>query len=108
VLREREEGRRREPVAPVAEGVPAPSPNIPPPTSVDSGGEDDLYDRYVAAKRELGQEIGVDRVGFQRQLETQREQVEARLGEGVRFEVVVDGGKVKLAARRSAAGRDRE
>jgi len=108
VLREREEGRRRAAAALISDEGPAPSPNVPPATSVDNSGEDDLYHRYVAAKRELGQDVAVDRDGFEQQLRKQREVVERRIGSGVRFEVVVDGGKVKLAARKSASSRNQE
>jgi hypothetical protein len=92
--------RQARPAARAAAG-PA-SPNAPAPGSVPSGGGS-LYERYVAAKQKVGQEARVDRSAFQAQIERQRSAIEAKLGQKVRFEVVVEGGKVKLAARRDAA-----
>jgi hypothetical protein len=39
-----------------------------------------------------------------RQLAAQRERLEQKLGHGVEFDVRVEGGKVKLAARRAGDG----
>jgi hypothetical protein len=58
-----------------------------------------LYDRYVAAKRERGQEVRVDLKEFEAQIVSEKNKLESRLGHQVRFEVLVDDGKVKLAAR---------
>jgi len=77
-------------------------PNAPASASVPSSGGS-LFDRYVAAKQYVGQEAKVDQRAFQAQIERQRSAIEAKLGQKVRFEVVVEGGKVKLAARRIAA-----
>jgi hypothetical protein len=106
MLREREEGRGRfgrqgatgppKPAAANAHGGP----------TVDDGGGGSLYDRYVAAKRELGEHTAVDRTAFERQLADKREKLRARLGHEVRFEVMVDEGKVKLAARKKRKGED--
>jgi hypothetical protein len=60
-----------------------------------------LYDRYVAAKRQQGQDATVDRASFEAQLAVQRKKLATRLGKDVQFEVVVEDGKVKLAARKT-------
>lgn len=117
MLKEREEGRtthgyleRDAPPpaastsAPPAHGA-AGQPNVEAPVNVDNSGVGALYERYVEARRELGQESRVDRETFAVQLEAQRAHLEDRLGGPVRFEVVVDGSKVKLAARRMARPR---
>jgi hypothetical protein len=114
LLREREEGRKRQAAAyaldraaaaAAAESA-ATAPNAQQAAAVDDGGVEDLFQRFLAAKRELGQPTRVDRAAFAGQLEEQRRQLESRLGYRVRFEVVVDvnGSKVKLAARRAAGG----
>jgi len=117
MLREREEGRTRQgylartAAPPAAESTPAPTEdavraaNARAATTVDDGGVSALYERYVAAKREVGQASRVDRAAFAAQLEAQRRQLEGRLGGPVQFEVVVDGNKVKLAARRASRAR---
>lgn len=118
MLREREEGRTFQGYLARDVSPPeVPSPTSPPSgggpvqanagaaANVDDGGVSALYDRYVAARRELGQGSRVDRETFAAQLEAQRRQLEGRLGGSVQFEVVVDGSKVKLAARRAAGPR---
>jgi hypothetical protein len=110
MLRDREEGRTRlvagSRVAPFAPEQPQPAPpNAQPVAIVDEGGDAALFERYVAARRELGQSARVDRTAFAAQLEEQRLKLESRLGCRVRFEVVVDGDKVKLAARKLSGGR---
>ena len=113
MLREREEGRGRSVAAlRAARGSrPAPPPARRPDTSaaasVDSGGSD-LYDRYVEARQQVGQAGRVDREAFTAQIESQRARLEERLGSGVTFDVVVEGDKVKLAARRSDSKARRE
>lgn len=101
-LRAREEGRV--PASPVVPGAPRPAaePNAEPPTPVQGTDREGLYARYAEAKRSIGQSPGVDRETFLAKLEVQRAQLEARLGGRVSFDVVVEGGKVKLAARRAA------
>jgi hypothetical protein len=101
MLREREEGRGRFAPAAQAKAAEAANPtNAAPTESVDQRTGDSLYDRYVAAKREHGQEVGADRAAFEAQLAAERAKLEDRLGEKVRFDVLVEDGKVKLAARR--------
>lgn len=110
MLREREEGRTRGgPSAgrPVAE-APAPRPNVRAPSAVDAQERESLYDRYVAAKRANGLEVGVDRTTFESQLAEQRQKLQARHGGEVRFEVMVEDGKVRLAARAKKARSNRE
>ena len=114
LLREREEGRGRSVAAlramrgagpPTAAG-PARSPGDGGASaSVDRGGDSDLYTRYLAARRRAGLEGRVDREAFSAQIEAQRSRIEARLGASVTFDVVVEGGKVKLAARRGDSRR---
>jgi len=95
-LREREEGRRQERF-----GGPAarPAPNAGGPGSVHANEPGALYERYVEAKRGLGQEVALGREDFVARLDEQRRRLERRRGGTVRFDVVVDGGKVRLAAR---------
>jgi hypothetical protein len=117
MLREREEGRGRSAgmlraaaraAAPGARTERAEEANAEPAPAVDSGGKDDLYERFVAAKRQIGQTVRVDADAFTSQIDAQRRQLEQKLGTEVRFDVVVDGDKVKLAARRTGGGKDRE
>jgi hypothetical protein len=101
MLREREEGRGRFAPGAQAKAAGAASPtNTARAESVDQRKGDSLYDRYVAAKSEHGQEVGADRAAFEAQIDAERAKLEDRLGEKVRFEVLVEDGKVKLAARR--------
>ena len=102
MLRDREEGR-------LAQGDESSSPqtrphfeetNGPTVTSVDSSGRGSLYDRYVTAKRQLGLDVRLGRSDFDRQLDQQREQLQEKLGRQIQFEVRVEDGKVKLAARK--------
>ncbi len=101
-LREREEGRRIGAVRKIER----PQPNATRPGPVKQGGNgESLYDRYVAARAALGQEIKLSKEQFETQLEGQRRLAESKLGGPVFFEVVVDGSKVKIAAR-AAKGRN--
>jgi len=102
MLREREEGRG-------ARGDESSSPrthphfeetNGPTVTSVDSSGRRSLYDRYVSAKRQLGLDVRMGRTAFEKQIDQQRDQLQEKLGRQVQFEVRVEDGKVKLAARK--------
>ncbi len=104
LLREREEGRGRSVMA--LRGMPPAAAR----SDADARGsgsvhrEDgpSLFDRFVAARQELGQEVRLDRATFEAQLEAQKAQLEQRLGHPVQLEVRVEDGKVKLAARRQA------
>jgi hypothetical protein len=110
MLRDREEGRARAGAvarAPGAEAAARP-PNAGAPGAVDAGGTPSLYDRYVAAKRALGLAVGVDREGFEAQLQAQRDRLRPKLGDDVSFEVLVEDGKVRLAARANRAPSGRE
>ncbi len=101
MLREREEGRGRPAAAVPARPPSAETPaNGPGSGSVDLGESGALYDRYVAAKRDQGLEVQVNREAFEAQLASERSKLEARLGQKVRFDVLVEDGKVKLAARK--------
>jgi hypothetical protein len=106
MLREREEGRSRIPVGAVSESPSA--GNAPSVRSVDPGESGSLYERYVAAKREHGQEVQVDQGAFEEQLASERRKLEDKLGHPVRFNVLVQGGRVKLAARKDTTGDEGE
>ncbi|HOC43102.1 MAG TPA: MXAN_5187 C-terminal domain-containing protein [Thermoanaerobaculales bacterium] len=110
MLRDREEGRGRVAGAARTAGAEAPvSPaNAAAPGAVDAQEAISLYDRYVAAKRALGLAVGVDRAGFEAQLEAQRQRLLPKLGDDVQFEVLVEDGKVRLAARANRARPGRE
>ncbi|MCG6962246.1 MAG: hypothetical protein LJE95_03150 [Acidobacteria bacterium] len=91
-LREREEGRTAGGSGPYRR-----VPDTPEPVSVN--GDEALYERYVRAKRRLGQDVGLDRATFVQRLEGQRRRLQNGSGRSVQFDVVVEGDKVKLAAR---------
>lgn len=100
-LREREEGRR----AGTVRKIQRTPPNAAPAAAVNRGGNGAvLYDRYVAARQALGQEVKLAKEEFEVQLERQRRVAESKLGGPVSFDIVVDGSKVKIAAR-AAKGR---
>ena len=100
MLREREEGRS-------VSGHTNPSlratdvTNAPPAASVNTTEEEALFDRYCAAKTECGVEVKVDRETFDAQIASQRQRIEERLGRKVRFEVRVEGDKVRVVARKT-------
>ena len=102
MLRDREEGRmqRGDPASSPQTHPYIEEPNGPTVTSVDSSGRASLYDRYVAAKRQLGLDVRMGRSAFDKQLDRQRDQLQDKLGRQVQFEVRVEDGKVKLAARK--------
>jgi hypothetical protein len=109
MLREREEGRGRF----AADGRPQPAPARPETNadatgSVSTPGNGNLYDRYVVAKRERGLEVNVSREQFEVQLASEQQKLETRLGHAVRFEVHVQDGKVKLAARKAGSASQEE
>jgi hypothetical protein len=99
MLREREEGRS-------VSGHTNPSMRAPdaanasPAEPVNTTEEDALFDRYRAAKTERGVEVKVDRETFDAQIASQRQRIEERLGRKVRFEVQVEGDKVRVVARK--------
>lgn len=107
MLREREEGRGRFGGSGAAMPQTPAAANTGRSSSVDRGDGDSLYDRYVAAKREQGENIALDREKFEQQLAEKRKKLQTRLGHDVRFEVMVDEGKVKLAARKIKKGEKR-
>ena len=96
LLRQKEEGR-------AAGGYirsDSPSqPNAGAPATVESGGNGDLYDMYVAEKAQLGQKVGVSREAFLEQLDRQREELQTRFGRKIRFRIQVEDGRVKVAVR---------
>ena len=106
-LKEREEGRSVAGRKRIGGVAPTPPPNDAPPASVggDRGGS--LFERYVAARSQVGDQVKLDRASFDRQIERQRQEIESKLGRKVQFDVVVEGKRVKLAARaRNAKGRE--
>ncbi len=98
MLRAREEGRTPSGHTNPALRVPevANDPRAPP----YKGGADPLFDRYCAAKAERGVEVNVNRETFDEQIDSQREKIEGRLGQKVRFDVQVEDGKVRVVARK--------
>lgn len=115
LLREREEGVRRGVVGQAARselsrigGSPASDTNASPAASVNEDGAGDLFARWSAAKGKLNQEIRVKQSAFEAQIESQRQQLQKKLGTPVVFDVKVDDDKVKLIARRVRGGDDEE
>lgn len=114
-LRQREEGRRIgahagrrvETVTGRAEtvegGAPAGGPRAPSndaaPRSVKKDVAAGLYEKWKAAKGELGEPVRLSAEAFRAQLERQRAALEQRLGRRVELDVVVRDGRVKLVAR---------
>ena len=102
MLREQEEGRGPEHHAEASGAVPIlkeiDAADVPP---VDETAADELFDRYLDAKREPGCDIRVDRETFEEQIAVQRQKIEERIGRKVRFEVQVVDGKVRVVARKS-------
>ena len=101
MLREQEEGRGRSVAA--IRAAESSSLNVSPAISVDTPMDADLYDRYVAAKKEHGADVAVDRSAFEAQIALQRSKLSKKLGRDVQFDVLVEDGKVRLAARRKKA-----
>ena len=99
LLREREEGRSQSGRPLRGQRPITPPPNVPPPVSVESDGES-LFDRFTDAKAGLGQRMGMDREAFENKIKAQKKALEAKLGTSVRFEVLVEDGRVKLAAKK--------
>lgn len=111
MLREKEEGIQRgrplRRISAVPTAAPAvPAANVPPLKTVDMA--EDLYSRWKTAKASLGRESRMSREAFEKKLEIQRRQLEQKLGCGVSFDVKVDGGKVKLTARKKASASNGE
>lgn len=98
-LKEREEGRTASGGYGTLRPASVPATNAKPAASVGEEGSDALFEKYLAAKRRVGGDVNLDRTGFERQIERQRQEIESRLGRKVQFDVVVEGKKVKLAAR---------
>ena len=99
MLREREEGRTVQPHTD-SELRGAPTANGPAAGSVDKTDESSLFDRYQAAKAERGIDVGVDRQTFDNQIAEQRKKIEERLGRKVRFDVQIEGDKVRVVAKK--------
>jgi hypothetical protein len=90
------------------------APNAGPPPSVQqerrgptAGGSDqDLFERYVAARKSRGEDVSGYRLeGFVEGLERERRKVRERFGEGeIVFDVAERDGRVRLVARRKTPG----
>jgi len=90
--------------------APRPSPNTAAPASVQGerrlgspgGSDQDLFERYVAAKKARGEDVSGYRLeGFVEGLERERRKVRERLGQGdIEFDVAERDGRVRLVARR--------
>lgn len=65
-----------------------------------AAGEDELYEKYVEARRACGEDTGkLDRERMRKLLEQQRSAIQKRYGcSDVRFRVVVEGKRAKLKA----------
>jgi hypothetical protein len=86
-----------------------PAPNVPAPSSVQeerrpaSGGSDrDLFEKYVAARKERGEDVSGYRLeGFLEGLERERRKAAERLGSAeIVFEVTERDGRVRLIAKK--------
>jgi hypothetical protein len=79
--------------------------SISPPTRPECEPTEQLFDDYIAARRECGQELrGLDLAKFRKLLEQQEEQIRTKLGAvELRFRVAIEDGKAKLKATRARA-----
>ena len=106
MLRAREEGRTPTGKqignpAIVAPSIPSvSSPNVSSSAPVENSGRESLFDRFSDAKAGLGQTMGMDREAFENKITAQKKALEAKLGTSVRFDVLVEDGRVKLAAKK--------
>jgi hypothetical protein len=99
MLREREEGRAVQPHTD-HELRRSAAPNTASSGSVDTSDDGALFDRYRSAKAERGLDVGVDRETFDKQIAEQRKKIEERLGRKVRFDVQIEGDKVRVVAKK--------
>jgi hypothetical protein len=99
MLREREEGRSAQPHTDSELRRPV-TANAGQAKSVENDDESTLFDRYQSAKSERGIDVGVDRATFDKQIAEQREKIEKRLGRKVRFDVQIEGDKVRVVAKK--------
>jgi hypothetical protein len=89
-------------------------PNVPGPASVQEerrglsaqGSDQDLFERYVGAKKARGEDVSGYRLeGFVEGLERERRKVRERFGEGdIVFDVAERDGKIRLVARKKPRG----
>jgi len=99
MLREREEGRAVQPHTDHELRRPA-ATNTGSTGSVDTPDDAALFDRYRSAKAERGLDVGVDRATFDQQIAEQRKKIEERLGRKVRFDLQIEGDKVRVVAKK--------
>lgn len=107
-LREREEGVRRwipGQRRPAPSGSSSRPPNGEGATNVESK-ERDLYAQWCAAQADLGQKVTISREAFDKKMDRQKSQIEARTGAPVAFDVRVVDGKVKVTARRAGRAKN--
>jgi hypothetical protein len=92
------------PHAPVSLNAPA-AGSVQPPRE-DRSAERALFDRYITAKKEHGENVGAYRYEqFVETLEREREKLRSRLGDGeIVFDVAEREGRVRLVARRRSPG----
>lgn len=93
-LREREEARTRREVGSARPNVAAGAP-------VQTSGEDveRLHGRYLEALKAVGKDANVNLEGFRRALDSQRQALEAKGATVSGFDIVEEGGQVKVRAR---------
>jgi hypothetical protein len=111
---EKEAGRRPGLYGHFREVAPSPlSPNTASPASVQEerrslpgGSEQELFERYLAAKKARGEDVSGYRLeGFLEGLERERRKVGERLGSGeIVFEVTERDGRVRLVAKKKPRG----
>lgn len=118
---EKEAGRRpglyghfREPGGAGGSSERVSAPNAGPAASVQQerrgptagGSEQDLFERYVAARKARGEDVSGYRLeGFVEGLERERRKVRERFGDGeIVFDVAERDGRVRLVARRKTPG----
>lgn len=92
-----------EPDAPVGLAKRTPSGRVSLPDGLDASEARALFKQFVAAKKAAGESI--DGLTYGRMVEKLAREVpklQEKHGEGIRFEVSTDGGKVRLRARRRA------
>ena len=99
MLREREEGRAVQPHTDSELRRP-PAANASAAPSVDTMDESTLFERYRNAKSQRGHDVGVDKKTFDQQIAEQRKKIEERLGRPVRFDVQIEGDKVRVVAKK--------
>jgi len=102
-------GPRMRPTGRASEGVARQAPNAAPSASVvpeGPSGDRGLFDRYLAAKKAHGEDVGgLDFKQFSENLERERQKVREKMGsDDFEFDVKDTDGRVRVVARRKAGG----